>query len=255
MLKVLIIDDEPNARRDLRTLLSAFPDITITGEAATVDTARELLHTADYDAVFLDVQLIGGTGFDLVADIAPGKHTIFVSAYDHFALRAFEVNALDYLLKPIRTARLAEAVRRIRQPVAAEAPEASTPSAEPTDLLRPDDLVQVKTGPGIAHFVRMNDLITLTSEDNYAQLALVSGERLLVRQTLSSWEKRLPPAHFLRVHRSAILNLNFVQGFDHEDAEVSLVRVQHLSEPVRTRRHCWPEFTARLAALGRKIEG
>jgi two-component system LytT family response regulator len=207
-----------------------------------------LLRTADYDAVFLDVQLIGGTGFDLVPDITPGTHTIFVSAYDHFALRAFEVNALDYLLKPIRTARLTETLRRIRLPVAVESPA-------PTNLLQPDDLVQAKTGPGTAHFVRINDLVAITSEDNYAQLTLVSGERLLVRQTLSSWEKRLPPAHFLRVHRSAILNLNFVQGFDHEDAEVSLLRVQHLPEPLRARRHCWPEFTTRLAALGHKIEG
>jgi two-component system LytT family response regulator len=194
------------------------------------------------------VQLIGGTGFDLVPDITPGTHTIFVSASDHFALRAFEVNALDYLLKPIRTARLTETLRRIRLPVAVESPA-------PTNLLQPDDLVQAKTGPGIAHFVRINDLVAITSEDNYAQLTLVSGERLLVRQTLSSWEKRLPPAHFLRVHRSTILNLNFVQGFDHEDAEVSLLRVQHLPEPLRARRHCWPEFTTRLAALGHKIEG
>lgn len=248
VLKVLIIDDEPNARLDLRTLLSAFPDVTITGEATTVETARALLQTADYDAVFLDVQLIGGTGFDLVPNIAPGTHTVFVSAYDHFALRAFEVNALDYLLKPIRTARLAETVRRIRLPVPVE-------PLEPTDLLRPDDLVQTKTGPGTARFVRISDLVAITSQDNYAQLTLVTDERLFVRQTLSSWAARLPPAHFMRVHRSTVLNLNFVQGFDHEDAEVSLVRVQHLDAPVRTRRQHWPEFTARLAALGLKIEG
>jgi two-component system LytT family response regulator len=254
MLKVLLIDDEPNARRELRTLLSAHPDITISGEAGTVDTARALLHTADYDAVFLGAQLISGTGFDLVADIAPGKHTIFVSAYDHFARRAFEFNALDYLIKPIHPARLSEALRRIRHAIDDEAPEASTPPAL-TDLFQPDDLVQARTGPGEAQFVRISDLVAITSDDNYAHLALVSGEGLLVRQTLNSWEKRLPRAHFMRVHRTAILNLNFVEGFKHEGSEVSLVRVQYLSEPVRARRHCWLEFTARLTALGRKIEG
>lgn len=248
MLKVLLIDDEPNARRDLRTLLSAYPDVTIIGEAATVETGRTLLQTAEYDAVFLDVQLIGGLGFDLVPDIAPGTRTVFVSAHDHFALRAFEVNALDYLHKPIRTARLAETVRRIRLPAPVEPPE-------PTDLFRPDDIVQTKTGPGTARFVRISDLVAITSQDNYSQLTLVLDERLFVRQTLSSWEARLPPAHFMRVHRSTVLNLNFVQGFEHEDAEASLVRVQHLSEPVRMRRRHWPEFTARLDALGLKIEG
>ena len=120
--------------------------------------------------------------------------------------------------------------------------EVSTPLPEARPAA-PDDASQ-----------RIGDLVAATSEDNYAHLTLVSGERLLVRQTLSSWEDRLPPAHFLRVHRTAILNLNFVQGFQHEDAEVSLVRVQHLREPVRTRRHCWPEFTARLAGLGRKVD-
>ena len=248
MPKALLIDDELNARRDLRALLASHPEIEITGEADTVDAARTLLRTTAYDLVFLDVQLLGGTGFDLMPDIAAHARTIFVSAFDQFALRAFEVNALDYLQKPVRTARLAETLRRL----AALAPQAE--SAPATSALLLNDIVQVKTGPGTARFVRVGDIVLVTSQDNYSELNLVSGERLLVRQTLSSWEDRLPASHFLRIHRTAIVNLTFVEGYRHEDNEVSLVRVQHLREPVRARRHCWPEFTARLAALGRKLD-
>ena len=174
------------------------------------------------------MQLIGGTGFDLGPDIAPGKHTIFVSAYDHFALRAFEVNALDYLLKPIRTARLAETVRRIRLPAPVESPE-------PTDLFRPDDIVQTKTGPGTARFVRISELVAITSQDNYSQLTLVLDERLFVRQTLSSWEARLPPAHFMRVHRTQIVNLARVTRYERDGDEHTLLHLVGASEPVPAR--------------------
>ena len=112
----VIIDDEINARKDLRKLLAEHPEVTIVGEAATFDEARGLVQKGDYDLVFLDVQLLGGSGFDVVPDVRPDARIIFVSAYDQFALRAFEVNALDYLQKPVRTARLAEAVRRVGAP-------------------------------------------------------------------------------------------------------------------------------------------
>lgn len=248
MPKALIIDDELNARRDLRALLASHPEVEIVGEADTVQAARTLLRHTAHDLVFLDVQLLGGTGFDLMPDIAPHARTIFVSAFDQFALRAFEVNALDYLQKPVRTARLAETLRRLAAP--AQPPEFAPGAA----ALLPDDIVQVKTGPGAARFVRTGDIVLVTSQDNYSELNLASGERLLVRQTLNAWEERLPASHFLRIHRTAILNLTCVQGYRHEDHEVSLIRVQHLRDPVRARRHCWPEFTQRLAALGRKLD-
>ena len=104
-MQAVIIDDELPARRDLRTLLAAHPAIEIVGEAALFAQARTLLREAVYDLVFLDVQLIGGLGFDLVPDVRPEARIIFVTAHDRFALRAFEVNALDYLLKPLNAAR------------------------------------------------------------------------------------------------------------------------------------------------------
>ncbi len=241
MPKAVIIDDEVNARKDLRTLLATHPEVTVAGEAATFDEARALLRRGEYDLVFLDVQLVGGSGFDLVPDVRTDARIIFVTAYDQFALRAFEVNALDFLQKPVRTARLAESLRRAG-PVAAAKPPA----------LRPDDVVQVKTGPGAVRFVRVDAILLIASQDNYSDVRLTSGEHFLVRQTLASWEERLPSAQFLRVHRQTIVNIARVEGVTPVDDETSMLRLGGVPEPVRARRQHVPELQSRMAGLGRK---
>lgn len=247
MLRALIIDDEVSARTDLRALLAAHPEVEIVGEAALIDDARRLMQTAAYDLVFLDIQLLGGNGFDLVPFVRPDARIIFVTASDQFALRAFEVNALDYLRKPVRVARLAEALRR----AAPATPPAPPVSALP--LLTSDDLVSVKTGPGAMRFLRVADIVLLNSQDNYSEVRLVSGEHFLVRQTLSTWEERLPEAHFLRVHRQTIVRLERIEGFEHQDEETTLLRLTSQTELVRARRAHWPQLRARLTALGREI--
>src|SRR5688572_22135523 len=118
-IRALLIDDEPPARIVLRTLLAPHP-VEIVGEAGTLRAARELLARHDYTLVFLDIQLRGGTGFDLVPAVRPGAEIVFVTAHDEHALRAFEVNALDYLLKPIKPERLAASITRLTSPLPAE---------------------------------------------------------------------------------------------------------------------------------------
>lgn len=249
VLRALLIDDEPAARRDLRQLLAAHPDISVVGEAATLDTARELLERGGYEIAFLDVQLLGGTGFDLAPHVAPGARIIFVSAFDRFALRAFEVNALDYLQKPVRTARLAETLRRA---AAARLPEPSATEPAPA-ALRVDDLVHVKTGPGTARFLRVAEIVAIASQDNYTELHLTAGERVLVRQTLAAWEQRLPASHFVRVHRQTIVNVARLLAVENLDEEAALLRLAGLAEPVRARRDRWPELQSRLTALGLRL--
>ncbi len=244
MPRALIIDDEISARIDLRGLLSAHPDVEICGEAALIDDARRLLVEASYDLVFLDIQLLGGNGFELVPFVRAEARIIFVTASDQFALRAFEVNALDYLRKPLRVARLAEALRRLPPPAL---------STAPLPQLAADDLVSVKTGPGAMRFIRVADIVLLTSQDNYSEVRLVSGEHFLVRQTLSAWEERLPAAHFLRVHRQAIVSVDRVEGFEHHDEETTLLRMRGHPELVRARRTHWPQLRTRLVALGREF--
>ncbi len=113
--------------------------------------------------------------------------------------------------------------------------------------------MQVKTGPGAARFVRVADIALVTSQDNYSDVRLANGEHFLVRQTLSSWEERLPAAHFMRVHRQTIVSLPRVEGFTHADEETTHLRLAGLAEPVRARRQHLPELQARLAHLGRKL--
>ena len=242
MPKAVIIDDEVNARKDLRTLLAAHPEVSVAGEAATFDEARALLRRGEYDLVFLDVQLVGGSGFDLVPDIRTDARIIFVTAYDQFALRAFEVNALDFLQKPVRTARLAESLRRAGPVAAAKQP-----------VLRADDVVQVKTGPGAVRFVRVDAILLISSQDNYSDVRLIGGEHFLVRQTLASWEDRLPAAQFLRVHRQTIVNISRVEGVTPVDDETSMLRLTGVADPVRARRQHVPELQTRMAGLGRKL--
>lgn len=241
--RTLLIDDEASARDDLRRLLAAHPEVTVTGEAGRLAEAQALLGRDDYDLVLLDIQLRGGSGFDLVPLVRPGARIIFVTAHDQYALRAFDVNALDYLLKPVEPARLTLALRRT----------AGAPPEPSTTALRTDDVVQVKTGPGAARFVRVADVVLITSQDNYSDVRLAGGEHFLVRQTLASWEARLPASHFMRVHRQAVVSLGRIEGYAHVDEETTHLQIAGLPEPVRARRTHWSELRERLAGLGRKL--
>ncbi|WP_415908694.1 LytR/AlgR family response regulator transcription factor [Oleiharenicola sp. Vm1] len=241
--RTLLIDDEEPARDDLRRALLAHPHVAIVGEAGRFPEAQAALQRDDYDLVLLDIQLRGGNGFDLVPLVRPGARIIFVTAHDQYALRAFAVNALDYLLKPVQADRLGEALRR----VAAVAPDPST------NALRADDVVHVKTGPGSARFVRVSDIAVISSQDNYSEVRLATGEHFLVRQTLAAWEARLPASHFLRVHRQYVVNLLRIDGYTHLDEETTALRVASAPDSIRARRAHWPELLTRLAALGRKL--
>jgi two-component system LytT family response regulator len=247
MPRVLLIDDEPPACDILRALLGETPDIAVVGEAGTLATARTLLGTSDYDLVFLDIQLRGGTGFDLVPLVRPGARIIFVTAYDQHALRAFEVNALDYLLKPIAPERLAAALARLStgSPLSTSNPQLSTP----TPPLTPDDRVLLKLGAGNERFVRLADIRCITSEENYSAVHVgAPAERLLVRRTLQSWEDQLPASHFVRVHRQAIVNPAHARGLTRITEDVSHLTLEGLAEPVAVSQRYLPALRARLPA-------
>ncbi len=223
MPTALIIDDEALARADLREMLPA--TVTVVGEAARFREARALLQSATYDLVFLDVQLLGGSGLDLVPDVRPSARIIFVTAFDQHAVRAFEVNALDYLLKPVAPERLATALARLGAPLPT-APE-STPG------LTSEDRVLLKLGPGGERFVRVSDIRSVCSCENYSEIQLGAGERVFVRRTMKSWEESLPPASFARAHRHAIVNLSRVQRLERATDATFLVHLDGGGDPVR----------------------
>ena len=248
MTRALLIDDEAPARAAMRGLLRAHPEVVLAGEADTMPEARARLAGSDYDLVFLDVHLRGGTGFDLVPLVRPEARIIFVTAFDEHAVRAFEVNALDYLIKPVRPQRLADALRRLAAPAG---PAASPATALPA--LAPSDLVHLKIGNGSTRFVALADIAVVESNENYSEVYLGDGTRLFVRRTMKCWEDTLPATHFTRVHRSTIVNLGRYRGSDRESYETTLLHLAGVAEPVRASFRYLPDLRTRLGALGREL--
>lgn len=254
MTRTLLIDDERNAREDLRAMLGAHPEIEIVGEAATVRTARELLNTADYGLVFLDIQLLGGSGFDLVPSVRPGARIIFVTAHNQHAIRAFEVNALDYLLKPVRAERLAQALVRLAPPAAVVTAAPGTADAggdpgapaTPAGLaLRPDDIIHLSSGTA-ARFAPVTDLCAIEAEENYSLVHLADQSSILVRRSLKAWEEILPPTHFMRVHRTAIISLARLTGYRRDAQKSVQLTVQAVTNPIPVGRMFWADLRGRL---------
>jgi two-component system LytT family response regulator len=242
MIRALLIDDEKTARTDMRAMLAAHPEIEIVGEAATVKSARALLADADYALVFLDIQIIGGSGFDLVPNVKAGAKIIFVTAFNEHAVRAFEVNALDYLLKPVKAERLASALTRVELP---STPETDVP-AHPAGLsLRLDDILQLHSGSS-ARFAAVSDLAAIESQENYSLVYLVDATTVLVRRSLKAWEDMLPAAQFLRVHRTTIVNLTRLSGYRRDAQKSVSLQIQGVSTPVPVGRLYWPVLRERL---------
>ncbi len=244
MPQALLIDDETTARADLRAKLAAHPSITILAEAATVNQARALLAQGNYDLVFLDVQLIGGNAFDLVGDVRAPARIVFVTAHDHYAVRAFEINALDYLLKPVIPARLAEALRR----VPGAAPDSEEP---PVAALRLDDRLYLRSGPR-ARFSLVTEISLIVAQDNYSEVQLADGTKVLLRKSLKAWEETLPPTHFMRVHRTLIVNLARVTRYERNEEEQTWLHVEGTAQPLLASRYRWAELRERLQAMRRE---
>jgi two-component system, LytTR family, response regulator len=201
-MKAIIIDDEPPARRELRRLLADFPWIEIIGEAGNIAQAAAIIEELSPALVFLDIQMPGGSGFDLLTRLEHLPQVIFTTAHDEHAVRAFEVNALDYLLKPIDPARLAAALARVG-------------GANTTRPPQPDAALEqlfVRDGPR-CWFVPLREVRLLTSEGNYVRLSWGKTQPLLGR-ALATLEQRLDPNRFFRANRRQIINLDFIENVE-----------------------------------------
>lgn len=203
-MKALIVDDEPLARRELRRLLAEFPWIEIVGEAGDVAEAAARIDALAPDLIFLDIQMPGGSGFDLLARLDHVPHVIFTTAYDHHAVRAFEVNALDYLLKPIETQRLAAALTKARS-----LPEDRVVAVRPSEIL---ERLFVRDGER-CWFVAMREVCMLMAEGNYVRL-FWGKERPLLARPLNSLEQRLDPKRFFRANRRQIINVECIESVE-----------------------------------------
>jgi two-component system LytT family response regulator len=201
-MKVFIVDDEPPARREMRRLLVEFPWMEIVGEAGSAAEAEALIEELHPELIFLDIQMPGGSGFDLLSRLEHVPQVVFTTAHDEHAVRAFEVNALDYLLKPIDPRRLASTLDRVRS-------AGAIPAARGRSVL---EQLFVRDGSR-CWFVPLREVQLLTSEGNYVRLSWGKTKPLLARN-LAAIEQRLDPAQFFRANRRQIINLRFVESIE-----------------------------------------
>ncbi|MSU22636.1 MAG: response regulator transcription factor [Opitutus sp.] len=212
-MKALLIDDERLARNELRRLLAAFPEIVIAGEAANAKQAREQLAALAPDLLFLDVQMPGETGMELLESLEPPvPHVIFTTAYDEFAVKAFELNALDYLLKPVDPARLAVTVEKLHAKVAGAVTEPASVRTVARDRLATEDKVFVREGDH-CWFVEVKFIRLLESEGNYTRVHFDTAKPQLFR-SLNAMEERLDPKYFFRANRRQIVNLAWIDRIE-----------------------------------------
>lgn len=202
-MKTLIIDDERLARQELRNLLDSYDEIEVIGECANADEARKAIEKDRPDLIFLDIQMPGETGFDLLETLDFIPKVVFVTAYDEYALKAFKVNALDYVLKPVEDERLAEAIQKV---VGENREKASGEDrAENDEMLGLDDQIFLKDGDK-CWFVTLRDIRVFESEGNYVRVFFENNKPLILK-SLNNLEKRLDEKHFFRINRKFIVNL------------------------------------------------
>ncbi|HUX60886.1 MAG TPA: response regulator [Ignavibacteriaceae bacterium] len=206
-MKALIIDDERLARVELRRLLSPFKEISIVGEAINADDAVAKINELTPDLIFLDIQMPGKNGFELLEELDSVPIVIFTTAYDEYALKAFEYNAMDYLLKPIEPKRLEETIKKI---VERNRKVITQDSENP--ILTEDDQVFVKDGER-CWFVKLAAVRLFESEGNYVRLYFEENKPLILR-TLNYLDERLDGRTFFRANRKHIINLKYIENIE-----------------------------------------
>jgi two-component system LytT family response regulator len=207
MQKAIIIDDERLARNELKKLLLEFPEVEVIGEAANATEGIEKIESLNPDLIFLDIQMPGKSGFDMLTQIERAPHVIFVTAYDEHALKAFEVNALDYLMKPVEPKRLADALLKVRQK-----DEEELLSYNNRGLLHENDQVFVKDGER-CWFVKLSDVRLFESVGNYAKVFFGTNKPLILK-SLNALEERLDDKVFFRANRKHIINLRMIDKIE-----------------------------------------
>ena len=224
---VIIVDDEGGARRGLRRLLGKHDDVSILGEAESVAAAKDLLAGTAPDLVFLDIEMPGGAGFELLESLRPETKVIFVTAHAHHAVKAFEVDAVDYLLKPLDPARLAAALLRARQRVKAV--------ADPPPRYHHEDHLTLRDSRR-TFVVPIRKIAALEADGDLTRFLISGGKPLLISQTLGRYAEILPDLPFVRINRSLIVNLDKVEALENVSRDASLLRLQGIDEPIGLRR-------------------
>jgi two-component system LytT family response regulator len=211
-MRALVIDDERLARKELINLLSQYDQVEIVGEANNVDDAKEKIEALAPDVVFLDIQMPEKTGFDLLEELDNVPHVVFTTAYDEYAIKAFQVNALDYLLKPIEQTRLGEAIERLLKKLNENQEKSEEMGAFAGRKLTLDDQVFVKDGDR-CWFVKLSNVRLFESDGNYIKVYF-DNFKPMIHKSLNALDERLSEKSFFRASRKHIINLSWVEAIE-----------------------------------------
>jgi two-component system, LytTR family, response regulator len=226
-LKAIIVDDERLARVNLRKLLEPHPEIEIVGEASSCKSTIEMINMFYPQLIFLDIQLSGETGFDLLESIDNSIKIIFVTAYDEYAIRAFEVNAIDYLLKPVNPERLKLAIERV---ITREKQKKEPRNYEYSDS------IYVRMNNYASRFIKISSITSIEPVGNYSKILTVEGKHCLVLKTLKQWQEELPDTNFVRIHRSSIVNIDHVDHIEKNPDTGHMAFLKNKPEPIEVSR-------------------
>lgn len=211
-MRAIVIDDERLARKELITLLNQLESVEVVGEAVNVDDAKDKIDQLNPDVIFLDIQMPEKTGFELLEELDNVPHVIFTTAYDEYALKAFQVNALDYLLKPIEPKRLEEAIIKLQGKIDGYSKSEDTSSSHSQKKLTLEDQVFVKDGDR-CWFVRLSNVRLFESDGNYIKVYF-DNFKPMIHKSLNALDERLDEKSFFRASRKHIINLGWVEGIE-----------------------------------------
>jgi two-component system, LytTR family, response regulator len=203
--RALIVDDEELARKDLGAILGKFSSVDIVGEADSVTSAVEAVNILKPNIIFLDIQMPGESGFDLLEKISAQIHIIFVTAFDKYAIRAFEVNAKDYLLKPVNPERLAYTLSKLEK----DSPDLKDEYRK----LEYEDVIFLLLNNKY-RFLKISSIEAILASADYTEVHTIDGHRGITQKTMREWEQRLPDSYFYRIHRSTIINTELIENIE-----------------------------------------
>lgn len=222
-INVLIVDDEFLARKELKVLLKNYDIISIVGEAENSKEAQEMILKYQPDCIFLDIQMPGESGIEMISKIETEAKIIFVTAYDEFAIRAFEMNALDYLTKPVYPPRLEKTIQRII--------DSSNSKIINNSKLNYEDHLFIRLTKKM-FFIGIESIVFINSAKEYTEVYTNDGKKGLVDKTMNEWETRLPENHFTRIHRSTIINLQYIRDIEEYTNNSYKIYLKGFAEPL-----------------------
>jgi two-component system LytT family response regulator len=231
-IRVLVIDDERSAREELKRSLRAFPEYEIVGESRNAEEAKQQIEGLKPDLIFLDIQMPEGSGFELLESLVEVPQVIFTTAFDKYAVRAFEANALDYLMKPVREERFFRAIEKARI------------ALRQTNGANGSKLLFIRDGDK-RYFIRKDEICLVESLENYSRVHFRGGKAVL-KKSLRQWEELLDTSQFFRISRTEIINLDYIE----EIGSLSGSRLR-----IKLRAGSWLEISSRQSVKFRQLKG